>query len=82
MEWIMRNRQKGFTLVGSSELPGPIHELIMDKPDVGARQMMRIWYGSEGVYRAMATTEKGHHDDPRASGFVSSFRITAASPEK
>jgi hypothetical protein len=74
--------QQGFILERSSEHPGPVHELVMDKPDVGARQVMRIWFGPEGMYRAMATTEKGYHDDPRVLAFIPSFRITTASPEK
>jgi hypothetical protein len=71
-------KQQGFELVGSSELAGSIHELVMNKPDVEVRQVMRIWFGPEGVYRVLATTEKGHHEDPHALSFISSFRRTKA----
>jgi hypothetical protein len=75
-------KQQGFILAESSEHPGGLHELVMDNPDVGARQIMRIWFGPEGVYRALATTEKGHHDDPRVLAFIQSFRITATGTGK
>lgn len=70
-------KQQGFILAEGSEHPGGLHEFVMEKPDVGARQVMRIWFGPEGIYRALATTEKGHHDDPRVLAFIQSFRITA-----
>ncbi|MEK7949108.1 hypothetical protein [Luteolibacter soli] len=74
--------EKGFSVAGSSELPGQIHELLLEKPAEGIKQTMRVWYGPGGIYRAMATTEAGHHDDSRARNFISSFRVIAAGPEK
>ena len=74
--------QQGFVIEASSKQPGSIHELVVNKPDAGIRQVMRLWFGPEGVYRAVATTEKGHHDDPRAVDFISSFRIAGARLEK
>ena len=74
--------QQGFVIEASSKQPGSIHELVLNKPDVGVRQVMRLWFGPEGAYRAAATTEKGYHDDPRVSGFIPSFRIVAAGAGK
>ena len=75
-------KQQGFNLVESSELPEAIHELVMDKPEVKVRQVMRIWFGPDGVYRALATTEDGHHEDPRALALLSSFRRIKTGPEE
>lgn len=74
--------QQGFVIEANSKLPGSIHELVVNKPDVGIRQVMRLWFGPEGAYRAVATTEKGYHDDPRVLGFIPSFRIVAAGAGK
>jgi hypothetical protein len=68
--------RRGLNLVERSEQPGSIQEFILDSPSEGVRTVMRIWFGPEGVYRAIAATGKGHHDDPRAQAFISSFRRT------
>jgi hypothetical protein len=75
-------KQQGFDLTKNTELPDSIHEMVLDRPSDGARMVFRIWFGPEGVYRVLATTLKGSHDDPRAARLISSFRRTAAAKSK
>lgn len=71
-------KQQGFVLLGNPRHLDSIWAVTFERPADGARMATCIWFGPEGIYRVLATTQKGLHDDPRAARLISSFQRTSA----
>jgi hypothetical protein len=70
--------QQGFKITTfTNETVGeiPIYRIVADKNSGEVRQMLRIAIQNNAIYRALATSTRGFHDDPVIMRFVDSFRF-------
>ena len=67
--------QQGFIIIEDLELPSGIWKLVVAKPDNKARMSFRIGLTTNGIYRALATSMAGQHDDARIDRFLESFTL-------
>jgi hypothetical protein len=65
--------QRGFEIEEDAELKDGIWTLLVAQPNNKARMSMRIGIMPNGIYRALATSMTGHHDDARIDRFLNSF---------
>lgn len=65
--------QEGFEIVENAKLEDGIWTLLVAQPTKKARMSMRLGIMPNGIYRAIATSMAGHHDDARIKRFLNSF---------
>jgi len=55
------------------EVPG--YRMVIEKDDGKNRLLIRVAITSKAIYRAVATSSSGFHDDPVITRFVNSFSL-------
>lgn len=68
-------RQGGFSIVEDAELSNHNRKLVVAKDDSKSRVSIHFRMMRNGIYRAIATSLNGSHDDPRIERFLQSFQI-------
>lgn len=71
-------QQQGFAIISSvpdahGEIPG--YRILVEKDQGKTRCLMRVAIAPKAIYRAVATSTIGFHDDPVIARFVDSFNM-------
>ena len=71
-------QQQGFTIVSSvpdaqGDIPG--YRIVIEKDHGQTRSLMRVAIAPKAIYRVVATSTSGFHDDPVIGRFVDSFTV-------
>ena len=66
---------QGFDIVESLISVNNTREIIAFQSEKGARIKMCLFITDREIYRIMATSMNGHHNDSRVEKFISSFKI-------
>jgi hypothetical protein len=72
----------GFKIIECAQLQDGLWSLIVAQPDNKSRISMRIGFRPNGIYRALATSMNGHHNDPRIEHFLKTFAVSKYSAEQ
>lgn len=66
---------QGFIIEESLVLPNDTRLIKAVQKDKGARIDMRLYITDREIYRILATSMKGHHEDSRIEKFMGSFKV-------
>ena len=74
--------QGGFEISEDAKLQDGIWSLLVEQSNNNAKMSMRIGIMPNGIYRALATSMPGHHDDARIERFLNSFALNKNQAEQ